>query len=153
MQENGVEFDAFIRGDEWNNWYETMDGYSIAKNSQNVWKYVIDVDGVQFKLSNRDAHLPPITINVEKHLQPVPNIIPPNHAEENPIDLFQMTREEFEIPLVLIDYPNKTMTINNNTYNEGDWLSLNGSQGNVYGNKLPLIINNMNTLYTIYKKR
>ena len=45
---------------------------------------------------------------------------------------------------LLIDYSNKTMTINNNTYNEGDWLSLNGSQGNVYGNKLPLITNNMN---------
>ena len=105
-QENGLEFNAFIRGDEWNNWYETMDGYSIAKNNQNVWKYAIDVDGAQFKLSNRDAHLTPIKINVEKHLRPIPNMIPPNHAEENPIDLAQVTREEFEIPLVLIDYPN-----------------------------------------------
>ena len=45
---------------------------------------------------------------------------------------------------LMIDCSNKTMTINNNTYNEGDWLSLNGSQGNVYGNKLPLITNNIN---------
>jgi M6 family metalloprotease-like protein len=105
-QVNGLEFDAFIRGDEWNNWYETMDGYSISKNSQSVWKYAIDVDGVDFKLSNRDAHLTSISINVEKHLRPISNIIRPNHAEENPIDLSQITREEFEIPLVLIDYPN-----------------------------------------------
>ena len=105
-QANGIEFKAFIRGDEWNNWYETMDGYSIGKNSQNIWKYAIDVDVSQFKLSNRDAHLTSANINVEKHLRPVSNIIRPNHSEENPIDLSNITREEFEIPLVLIDYPN-----------------------------------------------
>ena len=105
-QANGLEFDAFIRGDEWNNWFETMDGYSISKNSQSVWKYAIDVDGSQFKLSNKDAHLLPAGIDVGKHLQPIPNYTPPNHAEENPIDLSQITREEFEIPLLLIDYPN-----------------------------------------------
>ena len=105
-QANGLEFDAFIRGDEWNNWYETLDGYSIAKNRQNIWKYAIDVDGSQFKLSNKDAHLLPAGINVKKHLQPIPNFTPPNHAEENPIELSNLTREEFEIPLVLIDYPN-----------------------------------------------
>ena len=35
------------------------------------------------------------------------------------------------------------MSINDVIYNEGDWLSLNGSEGNVYGNKLPLISGNM----------
>ena len=44
---------------------------------------------------------------------------------------------------LLIDYSSKTMSINGVTYNEGDWLSLNGSEGNVYGNKLPLISGNM----------
>ena len=123
-QANGLEFDAFIRGDEWNNWYETMDGYSISKNSQNVWKYAIDVDGVDFKLSNRDAHLTSNSINVEKHLRPISNIIPPNHAEENPIDLAQVTREEFEIPLVLIDYPNMP-----HSYPQSDFDDLMNQEG------------------------
>ena len=105
-QENGIEFEGFVRGDEWNNWHETRDGYSIAKNNQNIWKYALEVDGSQFKLSTKDAHLVPVGIDVEKHLQPIPNFIPPNHAEENPIELSNLTREEFEIPLVLIDYPN-----------------------------------------------
>ena len=50
---------------------------------------------------------------------------------------------------LFIDYSKKKMTINNNIYKEGDWLSLNGSEGNVYGNKLSLIPNNMkdNTLF------
>ena len=46
------------------------------KNSKNVWKYAIDVDGAQFTLSNRDAHLTSISSNVEKLLRPIPNIIP-----------------------------------------------------------------------------
>ncbi len=44
---------------------------------------------------------------------------------------------------LLIDYSSKTISINGVIYNEGDWLSINGSEGNVYGNKLPLISGNM----------
>ena len=90
-QANGIEFEAFVRGDEWNNWHETIDGYSIAKNNQNIWKYALDIEGTQFKLSNREAHLLPVGISVEKHLQPIPNFLPPNHAEENPIELSNMS--------------------------------------------------------------
>jgi len=44
---------------------------------------------------------------------------------------------------LVIDPLKKTLMINDRTYNEGDWLALNGSQGNVYGNRLSLITNNM----------
>ena len=44
---------------------------------------------------------------------------------------------------LLIDYSNKTIAINGVMYNQGDWLSLNGSEGNVYGNELPLISNDV----------
>ena len=44
---------------------------------------------------------------------------------------------------LLIDYSSKTISINGVIYNEGDWLSINGSEGNVYGNKLPLISGSM----------
>ena len=35
-----------------------------------------------------------------------------------------------------IDYKNKTMTVNKKVYNEGDWISLNGSTGELYVGKL-----------------
>jgi len=44
---------------------------------------------------------------------------------------------------LIIDSQHKTLTINGAMFNEGDWLSLNGSSGNVYGARLPLIKNNV----------
>ncbi len=38
---------------------------------------------------------------------------------------------------VLIDYKNRTITMSGKTYNEGDWISLNGSTGQVYDDKVP----------------
>jgi len=44
---------------------------------------------------------------------------------------------------LVIDCTEKTVVINNSIFREGDWLSLNGSRGHVYGNRLSLITNNM----------
>ena len=44
---------------------------------------------------------------------------------------------------LVIDPLGKTLRINDSIYREGDWLSLNGSLGHVYGNRLSLITNNM----------
>jgi len=38
---------------------------------------------------------------------------------------------------VSIDYRKKTMTVEGHTYQEGDWISLNGSTGEVYEGKVP----------------
>ena len=38
-----------------------------------------------------------------------------------------------------VDYQKRTMTINNNVYNEGDWISLNGSTGEVYDGKVATV--------------
>ncbi|MFA6618046.1 MAG: pyruvate, phosphate dikinase [Candidatus Neomarinimicrobiota bacterium] len=40
---------------------------------------------------------------------------------------------------VKIDYKARTMTVGGKVYNEGDWLSLNGSTGEVYAEKIPTI--------------
>ncbi|MCD8186812.1 MAG: pyruvate, phosphate dikinase, partial [Rikenellaceae bacterium] len=37
---------------------------------------------------------------------------------------------------VLIDYKSRTMTIGGNVYNEGDWISLDGSTGTIYEGKV-----------------
>jgi len=42
---------------------------------------------------------------------------------------------------VLIDYNKKTMVVGNNKFNEGDTISLNGTLGSVYGNKISLVEN------------
>ncbi len=42
-----------------------------------------------------------------------------------------------------INYSNKTMVIKDKIYHEGDWISLNGSHGNVYGEKLSLSKSNL----------
>jgi pyruvate,orthophosphate dikinase len=38
-----------------------------------------------------------------------------------------------------IDYKAKTMTVNGKVYKEGDYISLNGTEGNVYKGKIDLI--------------
>ena len=40
IQPNGAVVEARIRGDEWNSWIETLDGYSIAENESGYWEYV-----------------------------------------------------------------------------------------------------------------
>lgn len=38
-----------------------------------------------------------------------------------------------------VDYFNKTMTVDGTIYKEGDWITLNGSRGNVYAGKLDMV--------------
>ena len=38
---------------------------------------------------------------------------------------------------ILVDYKEKTVTMGGKTYNEGDWISLNGSTGDVYDGQVP----------------
>ena len=45
---------------------------------------------------------------------------------------------------LIINYSAKSVIINNHTYKEGDWITLNGSLGTIYDKKLTLVSNNMN---------
>jgi pyruvate,orthophosphate dikinase len=45
---------------------------------------------------------------------------------------------------LMINYSDKSVVINNHTYKEGDWITLNGSLGTIYNKKLSLVSNNMN---------
>ena len=44
-----------------------------------------------------------------------------------------------------INYSNKSLIINNQRYQEGDWLTLNGSLGTIYDKKLSLVSNDINS--------
>ena len=48
----GVTFNGYVRGDEWKNWYETIDGYTISKDLDGVLKYVNGVNRDGFTLSS-----------------------------------------------------------------------------------------------------
>ena len=45
---------------------------------------------------------------------------------------------------LIINYADKSVIINNHKYKEGDWLTLNGSLGTIYNQRLSLVSNNMN---------
>ena len=94
-QPNGLEFNAHIRGDEWRNWYETVEGYTISKNSNGVWKYVEGVNPDQFILSSIDAHIPIVDISIDKHIKPIKAIRTPHHEHECGINFNNLSREEF----------------------------------------------------------
>lgn len=56
-----------------------------------------------------------------------------------------------------IDYNRKTLTIGDNTFNEGDYISIDGTTGNVYAGKLKLVAPNetkimLNDILSIVKK-
>jgi pyruvate,orthophosphate dikinase len=38
---------------------------------------------------------------------------------------------------IVVDYDNKCFTLGDKTYNEGDWISIDGSTGNIYGEAIP----------------
>ncbi|MGN1331275.1 MAG: pyruvate, phosphate dikinase [Lachnospiraceae bacterium] len=40
---------------------------------------------------------------------------------------------------IAVDYDKKCFTLAGKTYNEGDWISLNGSTGNIYGEAIPTV--------------
>ena len=40
---------------------------------------------------------------------------------------------------ITVDYDKKCFTLSGKTYNEGDWISLNGSTGNIYGEAIPTV--------------
>ncbi len=45
---------------------------------------------------------------------------------------------------VTIDYTAKTFTINGHTFHEGDWISLDGSTGNIYEGRIPTVASTEN---------
>jgi len=51
-----------------------------------------------------------------------------------------------------VDYSKKELLIAGKTYKEGDWITLNGTKGNVYDSKLPMIDATENTLLNDFLK-
>ena len=72
-QSTGELFYGYVMGDEWQNWYEAENGFTISKDSKNNWYYVKSFDQNSSNLTNYPAHLPPPS-NIQKHIKPIRNL-------------------------------------------------------------------------------
>jgi len=61
VQPDGAVVKVYQRGDEWNNWVETLDGYTIEKGPDGYWRYVLGYENGKPVLSpaKADAAPPP----------------------------------------------------------------------------------------------
>jgi len=78
-QPDGTKIRIIRFGDEWQNWYETEDGYTVIKDKDSGWWYYAEpdeTDGIK-KSSHAVGIVKPEENNIKKHLQPK-NIEHPN---------------------------------------------------------------------------
>ncbi len=66
-QPDGSVFDARLQGDEWNNWIETTDGFTIDRAPDGTWRHVTGFDGNKPVLGATRAEKA-APANIEKHL-------------------------------------------------------------------------------------
>ena len=108
IQPDGFEFIGFCRGDEWQAWHETLDGWSIVKNENNYWVYAIGVNGQRLESSQAIVGLespPSFTTNgalLQKHLHPE-RMIDFEHSTD--FSIRDMRSTIFTLPVLLVEYP------------------------------------------------
>ena len=79
VQPNGASIAVHLRGDEWNNWTETVEGYAIAQSRSGYWEYVSSYDERTPILSGVRAELSPPE-NLRRSVRP--SVIVPVYTEE-----------------------------------------------------------------------
>ncbi|MCH8069817.1 MAG: M6 family metalloprotease domain-containing protein [Candidatus Marinimicrobia bacterium] len=109
-QPDGTVIRAYVKGDEWQHWYETESGYSLVRNEKSEWVFAKDVH--EFRLIPSEVRVTPTDLDpnflglpVSKHLKPAPRMV----KVQSPFpDLSQPRVEDFQVPLLLIDYTDYT---------------------------------------------
>jgi hypothetical protein len=59
VQPDGTAVKVHLTGDEWNNWVETLDGYTVEKGPDGYWRYVVRYEDGKPVLSPLRADAPP----------------------------------------------------------------------------------------------
>ncbi|MBT3251593.1 MAG: M6 family metalloprotease domain-containing protein [Candidatus Marinimicrobia bacterium] len=111
FQEDGSQFTGYVRGDEWQNWIENEDGFTISQNNSNDWVYVTGYNDDEFILSEIGANIEFLNsgLDIDRHIQPPRN--EPDPSENlSYINLENNNRTEFIVPLLLIEYPDLNAT-------------------------------------------
>lgn len=109
MQPDGSVVELYLRGDEWQHWFESPDGYTAVKNAQESWVYAVDLEegkprpGV-IKVGESDASDRLAAMGVEKHLRPARKRVMP--TPQGRLIRSGMV-ETFNIPVILVDFPDQ----------------------------------------------
>ena len=135
-QPNNTFFEAYLKGDEWQNWYENLDGYTISKNKNNEWVYVEKIQNGEFILSNTLAN-ENLSFNqlmkINQNIKPIRKNIIQNTNFPN---LNNLSRTDFKIPMLLIEFPdllaNNTLEQFDNMMNMENYESSQGATGSFY---------------------
>ncbi len=106
-QPNGSMISCFVRGDEWANWHETTDGWSITKNENGTWVYAEGVNGEKLIPGNRVVGLDTPPAFIEKHLRPVAIHRP---AYQSNFSLNAARTDTFKVPVIYFQFPDMSIT-------------------------------------------
>uniref|UniRef100_A0A7C3RE12 M6 family metalloprotease domain-containing protein n=1 Tax=Archaeoglobus fulgidus TaxID=2234 RepID=A0A7C3RE12_ARCFL len=106
---DGSTFKAKLVGDEWANWFETLDGYTVVLNeSSGNWEYAILKDG---RLAPSGAVVGKIKpIEESRSLRPVTQkgaLMAPAFLGS---DVKAPVEGTIKVPVILIDFPDETAT-------------------------------------------
>ena len=99
VQPSGLEIEANLKGDEWNHWFESPEGYTLVQNDGGEWVYAVAIQGGQLIPGN--ARFDPKSAGIPKHLHPQLK----RPEDNSPIPQFRSIRDEYKLPLLLIEYP------------------------------------------------
>ena len=111
-QPDGSTFEAIQRGDEYANWMETAEGYSIVQ-SEGDWYYaVLDETGQLIPsthaVNSRSRSFP---VGIEPHLQPAPQVERPLRTPKNQrARLSKKTITTQKVLLIMVDFENQPFT-------------------------------------------
>ncbi|KJU82380.1 secreted metalloprotease [Candidatus Magnetobacterium bavaricum] len=114
-QPDGSSFEARQRGDEWHNWVETVDGYSVVKADDGYWYYISTYSNSTPVLTGVKAHLsPPVDLN--KHIMLPKEEIKKKLAVKNKINPKAGPNGAFsgKVLFILVEFSNKAHTPANN---------------------------------------
>ena len=102
QQPDGSVIECYVKGDEWANWHETTDGYSIVKNDLEIWVYAVNVDGRFLIPGNKvvGEDFPPL--NIDKHLSPTPEFRP---IHQSNVNLNAARTDTFHVPVIYFQFP------------------------------------------------
>ncbi len=132
VQPDGNVFKIRARGDEWNNWTETANRYSIEKDSNGYWRYIQGFDGSEPLLSNTYANDNP-PLGLQKHKRPAPDFLRQRaEGEEAPEAPSQAPVGPFtgNILFILAEFTDRA-----GTYSEANFATFINNNINDYFNK------------------
>ena len=106
-QPDGTPIQCNVKGDEWANWHETPDGWSITKNEEGIWVYAVDIAGRFLVPGSAVVGQQPPPVHIEKHLIPIAEI---RYMHTSNIQLHAARTDTFKIPVIYFQFPDQSVT-------------------------------------------